>query len=145
MNAIALQRTGLVKFATFLMLLAFSMLFTAQNASADLVSEGTWVNKQYSIKGGWEIAKVDGQTIIKFKDSFETKSGPDLKIFLSKKSIDEVTGRTVVGADSVLISPLNSNSGTQQYILPANIAIEDYKSLLIHCEAFSVLWGGATI
>ena len=145
MNTIAIQRAGLVKFAALTLLLAFSMLFTAQNAFADLVSEGGWVNKQYSINGGWEIVKVDGQTIIRFKDDFNTKSGPDLKIFLSKKTIDEVTGRTVVGSDSVKISVLNSNSGAQEYVLPADIAIEDYKSLLIHCQAYSVLWGGSAI
>jgi len=145
MNTNALQRAGLVKYAAFMLLLAFSMLFTAQNAFADLVSEGGWVNKQYSINGGWEIKKVDGQTVIRFKDDFKTKSGPDLKIFLSKKSIDEVTGRTVVGSDSVMVSPLNSNNGTQEYVLPADISIEDYQSLLIHCEQYSVLWGGAAI
>jgi len=29
--------------------------------------------------------------------------------------------------------------------LPADIDINDYESLLIHCEAYSVFWGGANI
>jgi len=33
------------------------------------------------------------QTIIRFHNNFKTKKGPDLKVFLSKKSIKDVTGR----------------------------------------------------
>lgn len=107
-------------------------------------NEGTWVNKQYKINGAWEIEDRDGQTIIKFKDGFKTKGGPDLKVFLSKKDIKDITGKNAT-ADGIFISKLKSKKGDQEYVLPQDIDIDDYASLLIHCEAFSVLWGGANI
>jgi len=55
-----------------------------------------------------------------------------------------VNGRNAT-QDSVMISVLNANSGTQDYVLPAGINIEDFSTILIHCEAYSVLWGGAAI
>lgn len=134
------------KFATFLMLAFMSIAFLAVSApaSAEVVDGGTWTKKKYSIKGGWEIIKEGGQTIIRFDKSFKTKSGPDLKVFLSKKSIAEVNGKNAT-QDAVLISVLSANKGTQDYVVPADINIEDFTTLLIHCEAYSVLWGGAAI
>lgn len=127
----------------FLLLLFFTA--SAMNLShAATSTEGTWINKQYKIKGAWEIANRDGQTIIKFKDGFKTKGGPDLKVFLSKKDIADVTGKNAT-SEGIFISKLKSKKGDQEYVLPENIDINDYTSLLIHCEAFSVLWGGANI
>ena len=127
----------------FLVLGLFSLL-SVNTANAMSQSEGGWVNKQYSIKGGWEILEKNGKTTIKFTDSFKTKGGPDLKIFLSKKDIADANGKNA-GTDSVLLSVLKKTKGSQEYEVPANIDLNDYQSLLIHCEAFSVLWGGANI
>jgi hypothetical protein len=133
-----------LRLALMFLALAFFSAGSMNNALAMADSEGTWVNKQYKIKGAWEIENRDGQTIIRFKDGFKTKGGPDLKVFLSKKDIKDVNGKNAT-SDSVFISKLKSKKGNQEYVLPAGIDINDYASLLIHCEAFSVLWGGANI
>jgi len=135
-----------VKIANLMMLTLMSFAFLAFSApaSAETIDGGTWVKKKYSINGGWEIIKEGGQTIIRFDSSFKTKSGPDLKVFLSKKSIAEVNGGNAT-QDAVMISVLTANAGTQDYVVPAEINIEDFTTLLIHCEAYSVLWGGAAI
>lgn len=134
------------RFTNFLMLalMSFAFLAVSAPASAEVVDGGTFTKKKYAISGGWEIIKEGGQTIIRFDNSFKTKQGPDLKVFLSKKSISEVNGRNAT-QDSVMISVLSANSGTQDYVLPADINIEDFSTILIHCEAYSVLWGGAAI
>jgi len=119
-------------------------LATVPAVSADVVDSGTWTQKQYKIKGGWELDTSGNNTVIRFNNKFKTKNGPDLKVFLSKKSIDSVTGRSAT-EDAVLVAVLKSNKGQQEYLLPADIDINDYESLLIHCEAYSVLWGGANI
>ena len=62
-------------------------LLSMNSAHAMSQNEGGWVNKQYNIKGGWEILEKNGKSIIKFTDNFQTKGGPDLKIFLSKRDI----------------------------------------------------------
>jgi len=142
-NTIAVSSNKLNIILSFLLLLFFTA-GTMNLSHAATANEGTWVNKQYKIKGAWEITNRDGQTIIKFKDGFKTKGGPDLKVFLSKKDIADVTG-TNATKDGIFISRLKSKKGDQEYVLPENIDINDYASLLIHCEAFSVLWGGSNI
>lgn len=127
------------------LLLVVTLFFAITNTSHAMTNnEGSWVNKQYQINGAWEIENRDGQTVIKFKDGFKTKGGPDLKVFLSKKDIKDVNGKNAT-SHGVFISKLKNKKGDQEYVLPANIDINDYASLLIHCEAFSVLWGGANI
>ncbi|MEM7259314.1 MAG: hypothetical protein AAF404_18200, partial [Pseudomonadota bacterium] len=80
-------------YAMMILALMFFAAGTMNTASAMTQSEGTWVNKQYKIKGAWEIENRDGQTVIKFKDGFKTKGGPDLKVFLSRKDIKDVNGK----------------------------------------------------
>jgi len=110
----------------------------AQNISGD------FVKKKYNIKGDWQILQQNGQTILRLSDDFKTKNGPDLKIFLSPQSVKTVNGQ-IATQGSVLISALNSNKGTQDYVIPSNLNLADFQSVLIHCEAFSVLWGGGDL
>lgn len=116
---------------------------TAKAATVEQKS-GTWINKSKAIKGGWSIEKRGDQHVISFSDKFRTKGGPDLKVFLSPQSINKVTGKNATdGAE--LVAVLKSTKGSQEYVLPANIDVSNFDSLLIHCEAYSVLWGGANI
>ncbi len=133
-----------IRHAFMILLLVFFSAIAWNQAYAMTVNEGTWVNKQYKIKGAWEIESRQGQTVIKFKDGFKTKGGPDLKIFLSKQDISDVTGKNAT-TNGIFISKLKNKKGDQEYVLPADIDINEYTSVLIHCEAFSVLWGGANI
>ncbi len=120
------------------------MAVSVAAAATGGTQSGDWVKKDYSIKGEWTLEKRGDQHVISFNDKFKTKKGPDLKIFLSKQSIDEVTGKTATN-DAVLVSVLQKNKGSQEYVLPDNVDVSDFKSLLIHCEAFSVLWGGTNL
>ncbi len=100
-----------------------------------------FVKKRYNIKGTWDIIESDGQNIIRFNEDFKTKGGPDLKVYLSSQSITDLKSDNVT-ATSLKLSVLKSNKGQQSYIIPPDVNLSDYKSVLIHCEAFSVLWGG---
>ena len=126
------------------MLLALFLSIFMVTAARAADGSGDFVSKQYSIKGGWSIVQNGNDTVIRLDKSFKTKGGPDLKLFLSPQSIDSVTGKTATEG-AVLISPLTSNKGAQEYRLPAGIDLTDFESLLIHCESYSVLWGGTAL
>ncbi len=132
-----------IRNALMFAVLAFFSVGTANFAHAEIAGQGSWVGKQKSIDGAWQIEKRNGQTVIRFSDGFNTNRGPDLKLFLSKRDISNVNGNNA--ADGVFLSKLKNNQGFQEYVLPGNIDINDYASLLIHCESFSVLWGGTNI
>ena len=90
------------------------------------------------------MVQEDGKTIIRFSDDFKTKNGPDLKVFLSPQSVGDVTGQTALQG-AVTLGRLKSNTGTQDYVVPKGVSLANFSSVLIHCEAFSVLWGGGRL
>lgn len=127
-----------------LVVLAVMSMVVSVPAQADVHKTGSWVQKQKSIQGGWEVHKSGGKTIIRMQENFQAAGGPDLKVFLSKKHISKVTGQNATKG-SVLLSPLKSTNGVQEYVVPDGVDLADYKSVLVHCVSFSVLWGGADI
>ena len=118
----------------------------AQPAAAEQVQNqsGTFAKKKYKVNGSWTVIQRDGQTFIKLSDDFKTKKGPDLKVFLSPQTVDDVSGKTALN-NAVNIGKLKSNKGGQEYLVPAGINLADFNSVLIHCEAYSVLWGAGDL
>ena len=112
--------------------------------TVETTQSGSFEKTSFKIKGDWEIVKENGQTIFRLSDDFKTKNGPDLKLFLSPKTVGNVTGATATQG-AVKLSVLRSNKGSQDYIIPSDIDLSQYGSILIHCEAYSKLWGGANL
>lgn len=129
-------------------LCAANMAYAAEPAVAvamvDSAQSGSFEKSTFKIKGDWQIVKENGQTIFRLSEDFKTKNGPDLKLFLSPEAVRDVTGSTATH-NAVKLGVLKSNKGTQDYIIPANIDLSQFRSILIHCEAYSKLWGGANI
>ena len=106
------------------------------------LSSGSWVEKGYSIKGEWNIVDRDGSRILIFNDNFKTKNGPDLKVYFSSRNISKIRGADVDRL-SIKIGELKSNKGYQEYVIPEDLDLTEYGTVLIHCEAYAHLWGGA--
>jgi len=121
----------------------FSINVSAQSygSGTKASAESSFVKKRYTIKGTWDITEQNGQKVITFNDDFKTKGGPDLKVYLSPNNIRQLNSKTVEQS-ALKLSVLKSNSGAQSYVIPADVNLSDYKSVVIHCEAYSVLWGG---
>lgn len=121
---------------------------TGPDSTATLVAKktasGDFVRKNKTLKGSYEVFERDGQTVIRFAENFKASNGPDLKVFLSPTSIDNASGRNATQG-AVLLGFVKSNKGAQEYIVPTGVNIANFNSVLIHCEAFSVLWGGGNI
>ena len=115
----------------------------AEAASGTLAS-GTWTKKSFKTKGSWTLSAENGVTTISLDDDFSTRNAPDLKIFLSPLSASEVKNKTAVPG-SLLIAPLQSNKGQQSYVVPAGTDLSKYKSVIIHCEAYTKLWSAADL
>ncbi|NER14509.1 electron transfer flavoprotein [Leptobacterium flavescens] len=124
--------------------LVFLMLFLSQGAFSQSLKKGKWDKQNKSISGSWEITKKSDGTYIVLSDDFKTKKAPDLKLFLSKKQASSVNGKNAT-KDAVFVAKLKSPKGGQSYKIPSNINIDDYTSLLIHCEKYSIFWGGGNL
>ncbi len=122
-------------------LIVASLILSFSFAFASDTSEKPFVKKRYSIEGSAKIETSENSTQLVFSEDFKTKNGPDLKIYLSKIPLSELTEKDV-DLDAVRLSVLKSHRGSQSYVIPANIDISEYQSIVIQCEAYSVLWGG---
>jgi len=103
---------------------------------------GDWIKKTQKIKGTWSVVeKSDGAHLV-LSDDFKTRKAPDLKLVLSKLSAAEANNKNAL-SDSIIIAPLKAVKGAQSYKLPEDYTA--YRSLLIHCEQYSKLWGAADL
>ncbi len=125
--------------STTLRLLVFSVLLST---SLSTFAGNEWTNKQYKISGSWDIVQTDAGQFFVLGDNFKTKSGPDLKLFLIKNSIASVANKEALHEEGTLIAALDKTEGAQRYLIPDNINLAEYKSLAIHCQQYSVVWGG---
>ncbi len=117
---------------------------TAEQVMEKPAISGDFIRKNKTLKGSYEVIERDGQTIIRFADNFSASRGPDLKVFLSPTAIEDASGRNATRG-SVLLGFVKSSSGAQEYVVPEGVDIANFNSVLIHCQAFSVLWGGGNI
>lgn len=123
--------------------LVTGLLSSAASAQDNgILAQGEWTKKGYAIDGTWTIVQKGKETFVVLSDDFSTKKAPDLKIFLSPESLDDLNNRNATSA-SLLVAPLRSHKGGQEYLLPAGANWRDYRSIVIHCEKYSKLWGGA--
>lgn len=131
-----------MKIPTFLLLmglfLSVSTILMAQQNSTE------WVGKTYQVNGHWSIDTVDSQQYFLLGDDFSTNPGPDVKVYLTTLPIDQIGPRDAVDQTEgvVFLGPLQAAKGAQRYPIPAEVDLADFKSIVLHCKAYSVVWGG---
>ena len=127
-----------------------TLLFTAllsigflNLSSAQVISSGEWVGKNYQVEGKYFIMKSESGYKLILSSDFSTNRGPDLKIFLSELPPEKVNDFNA--DEGFKLSELQSNRGSQEYLFPPNFNPADYSTIMIHCEKFSKLWGIAKV
>lgn len=105
------------------------------------VAQGEFIKIDTIHKGSGvaEVHVIDEQPVLAFKD-FKVTNGPDLFVYLAKD--DAIKSSSDLG-DYVSLGTLHSDEGEQIYALPANY--DDYKSVVIWCRAFGVLFSSAEL
>ena len=90
-----------------------------------------------------EILGNGKRTLILSRD-FKTKNAPDLKVVLSPLATDKISRKTALD-NAVVLGALKSNTGSQQYDIPEGLDLARFKSVAIHCEQYTKLWGSSAI
>jgi len=143
MTTLALDFSNQQKKAFQFLTVAMAALFIF-TSSAFAETADVWQNQNLKVKGQWSIEQKNGETFLTLNDEFKTRGAPDLKLFLSKSNFQNITGDNATN-DAVLISPLKSKKGAQTYKIPSNISIDEYQSLILHCEQYSKLWASTPL
>lgn len=95
-------------------------------------------------EGTATITKNDKGELVLSLTNFKSSNGPDLEVWLSASANVDDAG-DVTGAKWLALGDLKSASGDQSYIIPAGTDIDQFKSAVIWCETYSVLFSAASL
>lgn len=105
-------------------------------------SKGSFVEVDFVHKGYGDVSimhTVEGKPFVRF-ENFRVTNGPDLYVYLSKSD----NPRDDIG-DFINLGRLKGNEGNQNYEIPQGVDVSEYKSVIIWCKAFSVLFSYALL
>lgn len=82
----------------------------------------------------------DGDRVLRFED-FRSKNGPDLHVYLSTEAPTSTFAG--LGANEIHLGALKGNVGNQNYAVPADVDLSQYRSVVIYCVPFRVVFSTA--
>jgi hypothetical protein len=106
------------------------ILATGQLQRVDDLHRGT---------GPVSLVELDGKTFLRF-ENVAIQNGPDLHVYLARGM-----GGAYDGSRDLYLGALKATNGSFNYELPASAAIGDYKSVVVWCRAFTVLFTWADL
>ena len=119
---------------------------SSQTIAADdvVLDTGAWTKKSASIAGKWSLVTRGAERFVVLDASFKTKNAPDLKLFLSPAPLARLSGDNATEG-AMLVGKLSSSKGSQEYAIPRGVDLARFKTVIIHCEKYAKLWGGAAL
>jgi Electron transfer DM13 len=95
-----------------------------------------------TVAGAATLGKTtDGKVILRF-ENLNSANGPDLHVYLSKQASPATTQQVM---DGVEVGKLKATMGASNYELAATTDIAQFKSVVIYCKSFSVVFGYANL
>jgi Electron transfer DM13 len=111
---------------------------------AMMVAGGAFVAGVHEGSGKASIDKTaDGKLVLRFSN-FKVSEGPDLYVHLSGNAKPS-TGAEVMGNGDLDLGKLQKAAGDQEYVLPAGFDVAKFKSVVIYCKQFSVVFSTAPL
>ena len=110
-----------------------------------LLRQGSFYPLAHASAGDVLIYQLeDGSRILRLQD-FSVDNGPDLFVYLvPADSVPNTTGNEII-AGAYNLSALKGNIGDQNYDIPADLDLSQYKSVVIWCKAFAVPFSAAPL
>jgi len=112
----------------------------------ETVREGGFVGKGGIYQGAGNakiIQRADGALELAFTD-FNVTNGPALKVWLSTHEFPQAD-EDVTSGQWVNLGDLKGNIGNQSYIIPEDVDLSLYQSVVIWCQPFGVLFASAPL
>ena len=109
-----------------------------------ILSEGGFHGVAHETKGTATVYRLpDGKRVLRFTN-FETSNGPDVNVYLVAAN-DANDNDTVTNAGFVSLGPIRGNQGDQNYELPENLDLNQYRAVTVWCKRFGVNFGTAPL
>ena len=114
---------------------------TQASGMGELIAMGELIGSDSFHTASGQVLLVrgpDGEVILRFQD-FEVRNGPDLFIYLTPDPDGDVH---VDGA--INLSEIKATSGSVNYDVPLDVDPDAFRSAVVYCRAFSVIFATAT-
>lgn len=118
---------------------------TASESGLVLVGQGQFKDADSFHKGSGQAAiyqLADGSHVLRF-EAFSVTNGPDLHVLLSSHPAPTSSEEVMQGY--LDLGSLKGNIGSQNYTLPAGTDISQFKSVVIYCQPFQVVFATALL
>lgn len=109
-----------------------------------LLSSSEWISIGHPGSGTVLVYRQpDGSHVVRFED-LEVSNGPDLLVILSAAPL--VDDRNAYSqAEYLSLGDLKGNIGNQNYVVPAEVNLDDYQTVAIWCRRFDYTFNAADI
>lgn len=97
------------------------------------------VDSLHNGTGPVKLVEVGGRHFVRF-ENVAIQNGPDLHVYLSPD-----TGGRYVDATSLYLGSLKATNGSFNYEIPAGADLSRYRSVVVWCRAFAVLFTWADL
>lgn len=116
----------------------------AEMATMTILAQGNFYDIAHHGMGMATVYQLaDGSNILRFED-FEVLNGPELHVYLAPiDPVPDTIGVELSGA--IDLGLLKGNIGSQNYELPTDLDISQYKSVVIWCQPFRVPFNAAPL
>jgi hypothetical protein len=114
-------------------------------AEPKALSSGSFgeVDAVHKGQGTATVYRAGGALVLRL-DPFQVTNGPDLYVYLSAHPAPRNSRQLHEGA-ALEVSRLKGNIGAQNYTLPADLDLSRYKSVVVYCRRFSVVFSTAEL
>jgi hypothetical protein len=114
------------------------------STTAPLMTSSPFITRAHTTTGTAELYDLgNGKHAIRLSN-FSTSNGPDVRIYLVKGS-DGSNASAITSGDYVDLGSLKASQGNQNYEIPANVDISQYKGVTVWCRRFGVIFGYANL
>lgn len=114
--------------------LAFEVLAQGSFRDADRLHRG---------RGTARLGRTAGGTAVLHFTGFRVTNGPALEVRLVEAEVGSTA--EVAAARWLSLGPLKGNLGEQYYVLPPGLDLAAYRSVVVWCRQFGVLFAPATL
>jgi hypothetical protein len=117
---------------------------SAAAVTEQIVLKGSFYNLAHISSGEALVYQLaDGSRILRLQN-FSVDNGPDLYVYLVPiDPVPNASGSEIAGSYS--LARLKGNIGDQNYEIPADLDLSQYKSVVIWCQAFAVPFSAAPL
>lgn len=116
-----------------------------QETSPAVLAQGSFADADdfHRGSGNATIFQLGEEGVVLRLEDFEVTNGPDLHVILSTNP--NPTGRDDIGDDYIDLGSLKGNIGNQNYDIPSDVELSAYRSVVIYCMPFHVVFATAAV